>query len=390
MSRNILGENQPELDPSEDATGRINDILEAISPENFKKWYDEWQYAKNIREGQAFFNKPGYVKPPERHSPSSLLQCQRKVFYMNQNAPEERPNPEGIFWTGEKFEEEIAMPFLEDLAEEVHPKNYVQNSMWVDYTLDTHAGEIRIKGETDPVICDSQANPLVVTEVKNKKSLDKFDRDDPEPDKHHKAQAHAYMYGLSKSFDRDIHKAVIIYGDRTQFNLLPIPIEFDLDFWENQVVRWAANHSQYRLDENLPPGEPAFSWECKFCDYSQRCGKGADPDWYNGQDDMYADDADWRDVGIDGFLPLVEYPKSKVVEYLRAHAPKGAKLTPTLANQHPGLTDKFEIHDWYCPECESRFPFDQFEWDGDRFNSPWCPDCQQASLRAPDPSDQHD
>jgi len=376
------------LDPDEQPTERLSALRENITAEAFDEWYHEWKFRKNIREGNSYYNKAGYVPDPERHSPSSLMQCQRKTFYDNENAPEEEEAPEGIFWMGEVFEEEILMPFLEAIAEDIHHRNYVQNSMWVDFELEHGGTDVHFRGETDPVVCDAQGNPILITEIKSKKTLSKFEGvEDPDPDIHHKAQVHCYMYGLTKSFERRIDKAMVIYGSRNNHELQPIPVDFDLEFWEEQVVPWAARHTEFRIEDELPPADPQFSWECKFCDYSQRCGQTEDPGF---RPNLFPDHADWRDVGVDGFLPLVEYPQRKVVNYLRAHAPKGAKLTPTLAGQHPELTQKFDVFPWQCPSCDNEYVFGTFGWDGDTDSPPWCPDCEEDQLRGPLPSEQHD
>lgn len=242
------------------------------------------------------------------------------------------------------------------------------------------------------MIVDRRGNPLVVTEVKSKKSLQKFEgEDDPEPDQHHKAQIHAYMYGLSKSFERNINTGVILYGSRETHDLLPIVVEFDGDFWENQVVEWGKEQAEYRLNDELPPKDPHRSWECKFCDYAKRCGMGDDPPWQDtGENDPITtpDRVEWEDIGADGFLPLTQYPLDPVIEYMRAHAPKGAKLTPTIAEQYPELRKKFDVYDWHCPDCAESWPIYLFDWDGDTNNPPMCAECG-ASLRGPHPDEQH-
>lgn len=394
MTRHPLLNQDAWLDPDDEATKRVEEITEHLSPKQFEEWYREWQFRQNIEDGNSYFNKTGYVPDAERQSPSKLMQCHRKQWYKAFNAPAEEEDPLGIFWTGEKFEEEIIMPFLSDFAGSINGNNYVQNSMWIDVeipvTLDSgEETKVRIRGETDPVVVDRRGNPLLVTEVKNKKSLDKFEKqDDPEPDIHHKAQIHAYMYGLSESFERSVKRGVLLYGSRNTHDLLPIEVEFDPDFWQQQVVEWAKKQTEYRLNEELPPIDPQFSWECRFCEYSNRCGMGDDPPWYNDESDRYPSDAEWQDSGANGFLPLTNYPLDHVIEYMRAHAPDGAKLTPTLEEQYPFLRDKFDVYNWVCEDCDKEIGRWRFDWDGDTDNPPNCPTCD-AELRGPLPENQH-
>jgi hypothetical protein len=86
---------------------QVEALLDAIDGAGFAEWYREREFARNIREGQPYFNGPGRTPAPNRHSPSQLLQCHRKALYRQHNAPEEEPDPQGIFWIGSRFEEEI-------------------------------------------------------------------------------------------------------------------------------------------------------------------------------------------------------------------------------------------------------------------------------------------
>lgn len=182
---------------------RTGDLIDLIDAKSFDDWYREREFAQNIREGRPYFNGPDRIPRPERHSPSQLNQCHRKIYYRQLNAPEEQADPQGIFWTGTKFEEELVVPYLESI---VGSGEYVRNSMWVDTTCETNAGEIQIKGATDPVIVNGESEPLLLTESKTKGSVDHL----TEPDTHHKAQAHAYMYGLTQKYARRVTDAILI------------------------------------------------------------------------------------------------------------------------------------------------------------------------------------
>lgn len=244
-------------------------LTEGIDGESFAEWHRERQWAQNIREGQPYFNGPSPVPPVEKHTPSHLLQCHRKLYYWKEKAPAEQEEPEGIFWTGNKFEEDVAVPFLQDV---IGDDAYVRNSIWVDFEEETPAGTLRSKGETIPCIVDRQSEPLLVTEIKTRDEVDYLD----EPNRHHRAQVHAYMRGLTEKHDRDIDEVIIIYGSRKTLTVRAFPVEFDPAFWR-EVVEWAADHSEYRSDGLLPPAEPEYGWECRFCDYRHRCGQSNEP-----------------------------------------------------------------------------------------------------------------
>lgn len=48
-------------------------LLEKLSPDRFEEWYREREWRQNIEEGQPYFNGPGTIPEPERHSPSQFL-----------------------------------------------------------------------------------------------------------------------------------------------------------------------------------------------------------------------------------------------------------------------------------------------------------------------------
>ncbi|SFL21577.1 CRISPR/Cas system-associated exonuclease Cas4, RecB family [Halogranum rubrum] len=337
-------------------------LVPKIGKESFTQWQQHREIRQNIKSGKTWFNLPPPEKPPERHSPHQLNQCHRKVYYQQLNAPEESRDPSGIFWTGTQFEEEWMMPYLEHIANESGA--YIRNSMWVDYTVDTDVGPIHIRGMTDPVIVDEDSRPILLTEIKTKQSV----KYATEPSDHHVAQAYAYLRGLSEEWEVDLRDAVLIYGDRTTLEIQVFHIEFDLDRWQDLVVAWATNHTVFRMNRELPPADPEFGWECKFCSFKHRCGR--------------AKDSKFSDVDAYGFLPLFnEYPEAKVIEYLDSH--DGAKLTPTLASRYPDLIDQYEVYEWACQRCSAIYSFGVIEWDGNTESLPLCPGCANEAIPVP-------
>ena len=353
---------------------QLDSLLEAIGGDAFEQWYRDWQIKQAFRDGDAWKQTPASIKPPAQHAPSQLLQCHRKTFYAAQNAPKEDAPPLGIFWAGTRIEEDLVQPFLEDVAAEIpEAPTFVQNSMWVDYEVATDAGEVQIRGSTDPVLCTPGGEPLVPTEVKAKQSLDNVDETDPEPAAHHRAQLHAYMFGLDQQVEHSIHRGLIIYVDREQHSLVAMEVEFDEAFWESRVLEWAETQSEYRLEKTLPPASPAFGWECSYCSFRKRCGEGEGP---------------YADAPAEEFLPLTQYPREQVEAALEAEGGASA-LTPTVAHQHPELASEHAVYDWRCSVCGERVGLAAVEWDGTVTAPPSCPACAEvgrpADLRGPTP-----
>jgi CRISPR/Cas system-associated exonuclease Cas4 (RecB family) len=354
-------------DPPVDTTA-TKEIVEAVSQQRFHKWFDERQTADNVLNGQAYFNKPAQVKPPEQHSPSQLLQCPRKMSYRRQNAPKEGEQPDGIFWVGSAIEEDLVVPFLQDAV--ASEDTYVANSHWVDSEVDFQETTLRIRGSTDPLITTETGEPLVVFEVKSTTSIDYLDG--PKP--HHRAQLHAYLYGLNNEYEHDVSDGVVLYVGRETLDVKAFHERFDPDFWA-RVVEWMAELTEYEASDELPPDDPVFDWECKYCDFRNRCGKTDEP---------------YSDVGPEGLLPLYEeYGKANLIEYLQAN--ENARLTPTLAQVFPDLAAEYGAYPWRCTTCGSTFQWDQIEPE-DNNAPPYCPSCVEAGdlcvISGPDPETQ--
>ncbi|QLH81969.1 CRISPR-associated protein Cas4 [Halosimplex pelagicum] len=249
----------------------VSQLLKDMTTVRFKEWYQNREFRQNIRDGKPYFNGPSSVPPSERHSPSKLLQCHRKIYYGQENAPEEQDDAEGILWTGRRIEEDVVLPFLQDVIST--DQTFVRNSMWIDFDVEIQGNEVRIKGVTDPVLVDEESEPLLPTEIKTTSSIEYKDS----PDRRHRAQLHAYMAGLSVEQDRNPTEGVLIYISRDTFEMKVFHVEFDTKFWNETVLSWANTHTEYRLSDNLPPAQPEADWECEYCSYRERCGKGDTP-----------------------------------------------------------------------------------------------------------------
>lgn len=334
------------------STERCDEFLTNINTESFRSWYRERERARNIREGKPYFNGPNPPLPPERHSPSRLLQCHRRTYYQLTNAPAETYLPKGLYWFGSRFETDIVLPFLRSL---VDSELYVRNSMWIDFMVDSSTGELHFKGETDPVFVDGDSNPHLLTEIKTTTSVSQL----KEARASHRAQAHVYMKGLSQQYETTVNDAVIIYGDRRTLDIRSFHVQFNPKFWRGPVLDWAAENSQYRQNQKLPPAQPETDWECSYCPYRNRCGQF---------DSQYADFESF------GLLPrFEEYPRERVEEYLQAHSE--ARLTPTLAYQYPELATEYGVYDWQCPACSRTYLVEEIDWNGNLDQPPLCPVC---------------
>lgn len=345
-------------------------VLNRITSREFTEWYSEQQFQTNILEGQAYFNGPSPPKDPDRHSPSKLLQCHRKASYARQNAPREGTPPEGLFWIGSEFEEEVVVPFLQNITT---PETYVTNSLWIDAEIVVDGTALQVRGSTDPAIVTAEADPVLLTEIKTTSSLDHLS----EPKEHHRAQLHAYLYALNDEYDHDITEGLIVYGCRKTLDIEVFHVEFDSVFWKN-IVDWMATQTEYENSGELPPATPERDWECSYCSFKHRCGEANTP---------------YTDIGYEGLLPVFDgYDRQNLAEYLEAHEDGDVRLTPTLAYQFPDLVEEYGAYDWSCSACDSSFAWDEVDWSTDVDNLPICPFCTESgdlvTLSGPAPDEQ--
>ena len=289
-------------------------IVDEITNDRFQEWFQQREFARNIREGQSYFNGASVLDNPYKHSPSKLVQCHRQIYYKDYSAPKEGTAPKGLFWIGSNFEEEVIMPFLESITTD---ETYVQNSIWVDTEIE-HDGlsePLVVKGMTDPAIVTADAEPRIVTEVKTTSSIEYLD--DPHP--HHRAQLMAYLFALQQEQDHPID-GLILYADRTTFELKAFHLQFDSKEWWKKIVPWMVEQTQYRKNEKLPPADPPKEWACDYCSFRERCGIG---------------DSSVSDMQPTGFVPGIVYQREAVADHLDAHST--VELTQKLSSLYPSL-----------------------------------------------------
>jgi len=359
------GDSEPPADVvAAKSTPDIEVIDDNLTGEKFREWRREQQFRENLRDGNPEYNNGGYESSELRHSPHTLLQCRRKQWYRENTAPQETESPDGIFSIGSWIEESIIEPWIAGLAQE--NGGFVANSLWLSSTICTEVGELTLEGSSDPAIVNSDGIPRAITEVKSKQSLSNLSS----PSTHHKAQLHAYLHNAREKYDlADYPQGYLIYVGRKRLDVQVFSVDFVAEFFEDVVLDWCKRMSYCRIEGMLPAADPEQSWECKLCEYRGRCGN------YDGGER----DLPWEDCSVDGLLPLFSYPKGSVIDYMRAHPDD--QITPTVATEHPGLAEVYEVADWQCSRCNNCFKWDSVQWEGNVDDPPICPDCIDDSYR---------
>lgn len=356
MTDHQLPDNQ--IAPTSSGTDTDVDIGSRIET-RLPEWKNNKQTRQNIEAGNAHYNTP--AAPPEASvfRPNRLLQCHRKQYYRDHNAPKESAAPAGLYFAGSKLEEELLLPYLRDQVSNWSESLYVANSLWIEETLTVAGTSVTIRGSTDPVVVKRNGTPTYVTEVKSKAELP----ESPTASPHHRAQLHAYMAGLSAKHDCEIRSGAVIYVSRKTLEMAVVPVSFDEDFWEDIGI-WMATLAEARAQERLPPAEPEHDWECSYCSFANRCGQ--------------ASETAVADRPPTGFVAGVAYPRRAVEAHLDAYP--DVALPATLAVQYPDLAEAFEVAYPYCPTCDREIR----NLDGIDLQSgtPLCPHCAEEGTIA--------
>lgn len=341
------------------------DLAARVDAARFDAWYRERRRRENARNGRFHRNVPGEPPPEDVLFPSSLLQCHRKQYYRERDAPAERRSPAGHFRFGTWVETTLVLPFLEESVS--GSEEYVRNSLGFEARLETPTGPIRLRGSTDPIVTTVDGTIVLPTEVKTVGTLSGSERPTSQSDRptspsdlpkeHHRAQLHAYLRALEVTEETTVSEGLVIYVAKDTLEMQSLLEPFDEEFWRDRVVPWMAAHRRYRSGFGLPPATPEQSWECDYCEFRHRCGKT---------------DLPVANAAPEGFVPTHRYPRT-VVEF---HLQKpDAALTPTLADAYPDLAAANPVAEWVCGACGERMPYGQADGDGRRGERPACPSC---------------
>lgn len=345
-----MGDNQ--IPPASTTASTHDEPLVDRIETNLREWRRQRRAKRNIEAGNSHYNTPSDPPEPRVFRPNSLLQCRRKRYYSERNAPKEDVDPAGIFYLGSKIEEELVLPYLRAQVREWEEERYVANSLWVEEAVVAAGETVTIRGSTDAVVVDASGVPEFVFEIKSTSSLS----DSPTANPHHRAQLHAYMAGLSAKHDRPVHDGAILYVSQDTLEMALVPVSFETAFWTDIGV-WMAAMVDARATESLPAADPEAAWECDYCSYATRCGQ--------------ATNSPVSDASPAGFVPGIEYPRDVVEDHLAAYPDIG--VTATVAQQYPSLVAARDVVTPYCPECGA---IPKGTDSGDR-ETPLCPTCAE-------------
>ncbi|NON61751.1 hypothetical protein [Acidianus sp. RZ1] len=130
--------------------------------------------------------------------------------------------------------------------------------------------EIVISGRADDLIVVMVSRDRYLVEVKSIDGLREKLRKGYLPRLDHKAQINLYMKAFPKS------KGILLYVDRSDFDMEEIPVEFDQELYIKTMERASLLHEAIK-NKALPKAEAKekddMKWQCNFCIHKARCDR---------------------------------------------------------------------------------------------------------------------
>ncbi len=189
-----------------------------------------------------------------RYYPTESWSCLRKKFFSFYDYESEKPLPHGIFEMGRRVEAAI-YEMLQD--------HFNEDKMSNDLKVKVDLNEYIISGETDPVLYKEADKKEIKTifEVKSQANLFSV----KEPHEHHVKQLMCYLKGLN------VDQGIVLYVNRSNLeDIKNYDVNFDEDIWEEIETHFDIYHD-YIKNKILPPKSPLMNWECRYCQYKERC-----------------------------------------------------------------------------------------------------------------------
>lgn len=194
-----------------------------------------------------------------RYYPSEIGGCLRKVWYSYKYPQQIEPELLKIFEVGNMLHGFV----VEVMRSE---KNKDVELLQSEFPLKINAEDFVVSGRVDDLVLVKASGKTIVVEVKSTKSIE-FVKDAAEP---HVMQLQLYMHATG------IHNGIVLYIDKNNLQSKQFSVEYDKNQVEGIMERFKQLH-QLLITGLLPVDEAKKSlekqWMCRYCEYSEKCGK---------------------------------------------------------------------------------------------------------------------
>jgi CRISPR/Cas system-associated exonuclease Cas4 (RecB family) len=189
--------------------------------------------------------KPGW------YYPSLLPSCLLRQYWIYKEGHTVSLEKSGIFKIGELFHGFLTGALKSEGVLKVESEKPI--------TLAVKRGDVwvRISGRVDALVENGEVKMIV--EVKSISKL-------PErPLEHHVMQVQPYMLALG------VEKTILVYLEKIDLSWRIFEVSFNSNVFEKMVKRAVMLDEALTEDRALKP-EP--SWECRYCEFKERCEAG--------------------------------------------------------------------------------------------------------------------
>ena len=200
-------------------------------------------------------------KPKEigRYYPSEIGSCIRKNWYSYKYPQQISLELMKIFEVGN-----IMHGFVVEVLKS--EKNKEIQLLKSEMPFKIEFSDFVVSGRIDDLVLIKENNENVLVEVKSTKSIEPI----KEAQESHKMQLHYYMHATG------IHKGIVLYVDKNNLQSKSFELSYSEKAAEEINQRFRNLHS-YLKNNLLPIPEakknPEKAWQCRFCEYSEKCGK---------------------------------------------------------------------------------------------------------------------
>jgi CRISPR-associated exonuclease Cas4 len=195
--------------------------------------------------------------------PSQIWNCMRRQYY-------DRLYPVNAGYDSARFT--VLGTVLHDLIAEILKREdsiRIQSEVPIRIPHPTNH-DIVISGRADDLIVVEFTKERYLIEVKSVDDLQDKLRKGYLPRLDHRAQLNLYMKAYPRS------KGILMYVDRSNFDIEEILVEFDEDLYKKTLERVERLHNYVKKRE-IPEAEAKLSqemnWQCKFCIHRARCDR---------------------------------------------------------------------------------------------------------------------
>jgi len=211
---------------------------------------------------ENYLERESKIKTIGRYYPSEIGSCMRKIWYSYKYPKKTDAELAKIFEMGN-----IVHDFVVEVLKSEKNKNVELISVEVPFKQQIEG--FVISGRIDDLILIKDKNKKILVEVKSTKSLAYI----KEAQQSHRMQLQLYMHATK------VHSGIVLYVEKNTLQSSVFEVSYSEEEAQGIIKRFKNLHSSLKNDL-LPIAEAkkleGKEWQCRFCEYSEKCEKNAE------------------------------------------------------------------------------------------------------------------